>query len=125
MIPEKLLFSYNIGYLCNNCAGMAHRGRMNVLANICRKPLKHVFSQFHPVEPQEFGSGDLKYHLGTQVERINRQTNKPTRLTVIANPSHLECVAPIAVGKTYAEYFYDGKKDPNKVIFVFPNYCTS
>lgn len=103
---------------------MAHRGRMNILANICRKPLKHVFSQFRPVEPHELGSGDLKYHLGTQVDRINRQTNKPTRLTVVANPSHLECVCPLTVGKTYAELFAAGKKEPNKVItFLFQIMC--
>lgn len=97
---------------------MAHRGRLNVLANICRKNMKLVFSQFRPVEPHESGSGDLKYHLGTQVDRINRQTNKPTRLTVIANPSHLECVCPVTVGKTYAEQFAAGREDPNKVFIM-------
>lgn len=91
---------------------------MNVLANICRKPLKHVFSQFYPVEAHELGSGDLKYHLGTQVDRINTQTNNPSRLAVIANPSHLECVCPLTVGKTYAEQFTAGG-DPNKVIIIF------
>lgn len=69
--------------------GMPHRGRLNVLANVCRKPLEQLFIQFAGLEPEDSGSGDVKYHLGTYVERLNRATNKNTRVAVVANPSHL------------------------------------
>jgi len=69
--------------------GMPHRGRLNVLANVCRKPLEQIFSQFAALEAADDGSGDVKYHLGTYIERLNRMTNKNIRLAVVANPSHL------------------------------------
>lgn len=48
---------------------LAHRGRLNVLANVCRKPLMQIFSQFAGLEAADEGSGDVKYHLGTYIER--------------------------------------------------------
>jgi 2-oxoglutarate dehydrogenase E1 component len=69
--------------------GMPHRGRLNVLANVCRKPLEQIFSQFAALEAADEGTGDVKYHLGTYIERLNRVTNKNIRLAVVANPSHL------------------------------------
>lgn len=62
------------------------------------------------------GSGDVKYHLGTYIERLNRVTNKNIRLAVVANPSHLEAVDPIVQGKTRAEQFYKGDNEGKKVI---------
>ncbi|CAG2112780.1 unnamed protein product, partial [Medioppia subpectinata] len=56
--------------------GMPHRGRLNVLANVCRKPLEHIFSRFSSLEPADEGSGDVKYHLGMSHERHNRVSNK-------------------------------------------------
>lgn len=61
------------------------------------------------------GSGDVKYHLGTYIERLNRVTNKNIRLAVVANPSHLEAVDPIVQGKTRAEQFYRGDGEGKKV----------
>ena len=75
--------------------GMPHRGRLNVLANVCRKPLDQLLTQFAGLEAADEGSGDVKYHLGTYIERLNRVTNKNIRLSVVANPSHLEAVDPI------------------------------
>jgi len=49
--------------------GMPHRGRLNVLANVCRKPLYQLFTQFAGLEAVDDGSGDVKYHLGTYIER--------------------------------------------------------
>lgn len=63
------------------------------------------------------GSGDVKYHLGTYIERLNRVTNKNIRLAVVANPSHLEAVDPIVQGKTRAEQFYRGDGEGKKVRF--------
>lgn len=64
------------------------------------------------------GSGDVKYHLGTYIERLNRVTNKNIRLAVVANPSHLEAVDPIVQGKTRAEQFYRGDGEGKKVIII-------
>lgn len=49
--------------------GMPHRGRLNVLANVCRKPLPQLFTQFAGLQAADDGSGDVKYHLGTYIER--------------------------------------------------------
>ncbi|GLH08554.1 Putative 2-oxoglutarate dehydrogenase E1 component, mitochondrial [Gryllus bimaculatus] len=96
--------------------GMPHRGRLNVLANVCRKPLEQIFTQFAALEAADDGSGDVKYHLGTYIERLNRVTNKNIRLAVVANPSHLEAVDPIVQGKTRAEQFYRGDGEGKKVM---------
>ncbi|XP_027854127.1 2-oxoglutarate dehydrogenase complex component E1 isoform X2 [Aphis gossypii] len=98
--------------------GMPHRGRLNVLANICRKPLSQIFTQFAALEAEDDGSGDVKYHLGTYIERLNRATNKNVRLAVVANPSHLEAVDPVVQGKTRAEQFYRGDGEGKKVMSV-------
>ncbi|XP_063701924.1 2-oxoglutarate dehydrogenase complex component E1 isoform X3 [Culicoides brevitarsis] len=98
--------------------GMPHRGRLNVLANVCRKPLHQIFTQFAGLEAADDGSGDVKYHLGTYIERLNRVTNKNIRLAVVANPSHLEACDPIVQGKTRAEQFYRGDNEGKKVMSV-------
>ncbi|XP_050423124.1 2-oxoglutarate dehydrogenase complex component E1 isoform X3 [Adelges cooleyi] len=98
--------------------GMPHRGRLNVLANICRKPLNQIFTQFAALEAEDEGSGDVKYHLGTYIERLNRATNKNVRLAVVANPSHLEAVDPVVQGKTRAEQFYRGDGEGKKVMSI-------
>lgn len=96
--------------------GMPHRGRLNTLANVCRKPLHHIFTQFAGLEASDDGSGDVKYHLGTYIERLNRVTNKNVRLAIVANPSHLEAVDPVVQGKTRAEQFYRGDGEGKKVM---------
>jgi len=98
--------------------GMPHRGRLNVLANVCRKPLEQLLTQFHGLEAADEGSGDVKYHLGTYIERLNRATNKNIRLSVVANPSHLEAVDPIVEGKTRAEQFYRGDTEGKKAMSI-------
>lgn len=96
--------------------GMPHRGRLNTLANVCRKPLHHIFTQFAGLEAADDGSGDVKYHLGTYIERLNRVTNKNVRLAIVANPSHLEAVDPVVQGKTRAEQFYRGDGEGKRVM---------
>ncbi|XP_042905193.1 2-oxoglutarate dehydrogenase complex component E1 isoform X2 [Parasteatoda tepidariorum] len=98
--------------------GMPHRGRLNVLANVCRKPLEQIFAQFSGLEPADEGSGDVKYHLGMCHERLNRLTNKNIKLAVVANPSHLEACDPIVQGKTRAEQFYRGDTQGKKVMSI-------
>jgi len=88
--------------------GMPHRGRLNVLANVCRQPLETILSQFSTLEPADEGSGDVKYHLGVCIERFNRQSQRKLKIAVVANPSHLEAVDPVVQGKLRAEAFYSG-----------------
>lgn len=97
--------------------GMPHRGRLNVLANVTRKPLEEIFCEFDSkLAPAEEGSGDVKYHLGTSTERINRVTNNKMKLVVVANPSHLEAVNPVVAGKTKSEQFYRDDHNGDKVM---------
>ncbi|XP_017841880.1 2-oxoglutarate dehydrogenase, mitochondrial [Drosophila busckii] len=96
--------------------GMAHRGRLNVLANVCRKPIPELLAQFHGLKARESGSGDVKYHLGVFSERLNRKTNRNVRITVVANPSHLEHVNPVMLGKARAEMYLRGDYQGNKVL---------
>ena len=85
---------------------MPHRGRLNVLANVVRKPLEQLFAEFHgavPIANDEFNfSGDVKYHLGTSIEKYYEEDGKQMRIEVLANPSHLEAVDPVVLGKTRA-----------------------
>ena len=57
--------------------------------------MDQLLTQFKGLEAADEGSGDVKYHLGTYIERLNRNTNKNIRLAVVANPSHLEAVDPV------------------------------
>lgn len=99
--------------------GMPHRGRLNVLANVCRKPLEQIFCQFDSkLEAADEGSGDVKYHLGMSHERLNRTTNKNIKLAVVANPSHLEAVDPVVQGKVKAEQYYNGDLDGKKSMSI-------
>ena len=94
--------------------GMAHRGRLNVLCNVIRKPMEHIFCEFNAkdftAEDEYSGSGDVKYHLGTTFEREYPDGRK-LYLSLLANPSHLEAVNPIVMGKARAKMHYS--KDPN------------
>jgi len=95
------------------------RGRLNVLANVCCKPLEHIFCQFDStLGDSDEGSGDVKYHLGMSLERINRETNRMIRLSVVANPSHLEACDPVVQGKTKAEQYYRGDTHGKKVTHI-------
>ncbi len=84
--------------------GMPHRGRLNVLTNVMSKPFQAIFHEFHggSSTPDEIeGSGDVKYHLGASADR-EFDGNK-VHLSLTANPSHLEAVNPVALGKTRAK----------------------
>ena len=84
--------------------GMAHRGRLNVLTNFMGKPFQAVFSEFqgNPSSPEDVqGSGDVKYHLGTSSDRDFN--GNIVHLTLNANPSHLEWVNPVVLGRVRAK----------------------
>ncbi|MDK8794787.1 multifunctional oxoglutarate decarboxylase/oxoglutarate dehydrogenase thiamine pyrophosphate-binding subunit/dihydrolipoyllysine-residue succinyltransferase subunit [Corynebacterium sp. MSK041] len=85
--------------------GMPHRGRLNVLFNIMGKPVKTIFSEFEGnLQPaQQGGSGDVKYHLGFEGEHLQMFGDGEIKLTLAANPSHLEAVDPVLVGLARAK----------------------
>lgn len=79
--------------------GMAHRGRLNVMANIMGKSPALVFREFEDRDPQRsFGRGDVKYHLGLS-SKWNTESGKEMDLTLCFNPSHLEFVGPVVLGR--------------------------
>ncbi|XP_019700925.1 2-oxoglutarate dehydrogenase, mitochondrial-like [Harpegnathos saltator] len=88
--------------------GMAHRGRLNTLVNICSKPLAQLLTQFNPIALEGFGSGDVKYHLGTHSEKLLERSKKKMLLAVMANSSHLEAIDPVIVGRVRAEQVEKG-----------------
>ncbi len=95
--------------------GMPHRGRLNVLTNIMRKPFEDVFSEFEGKEFDEEGLlGDVKYHLGFTVRRKTSK-GKEVKLTLAPNPSHLEAVDPLVEGITRAKIDATYQHDPNKI----------
>ncbi|OPB32361.1 2-oxoglutarate dehydrogenase E1 component [Bartonella sp. AR 15-3] len=84
--------------------GMAHRGRLNVLAQVLEKPHRAIFHEFKggSYKPDDVeGSGDVKYHLGTSADR--EFDGKKVHLSLLPNPSHLEIVDPVVIGKTRAK----------------------
>ena len=84
--------------------GMAHRGRLNVLANMMAKPYRAIFSEFAggSANPEDVGgSGDVKYHLGTSTDR--EFDGNVIHLSLAPNPSHLEAVDPVVLGKARAK----------------------
>ncbi len=84
--------------------GMAHRGRLNVLANTLRKPYEEIFAQFEEnFLPESMdGDGDVKYHLGFASERATARGGR-VHLSLTPNPSHLEAVNPVVEGRTRAK----------------------
>ncbi len=93
--------------------GMAHRGRLNVLANIMHKSYESIFDGFEGNVPEQIhGDGDVKYHLGYSSKHISPQGNEIS-LKLAPNPSHLEAVNPLVEGfcRASADAHYDGDYD--------------
>jgi 2-oxoglutarate dehydrogenase E1 component len=82
--------------------GMAHRGRLNILANLLRKPISRMVAEFEGTAPESFkGSGDVKYHLGFTHEAVTARGDR-VLLSLAFNPSHLEAVDPVVEGRVRA-----------------------
>ncbi len=97
--------------------GMAHRGRLNVLANVMDKPFTTMFAEFQgqsSTPDDVLGSGDVKYHLGTSADRDFDGNN--IHLSLTANPSHLEFVNPVVVGKVRAKQVQRNDTESTKVL---------
>ena len=100
--------------------GMAHRGRLNVLANVMAKPYRVIFHEFQggSANPEDVGgSGDVKYHLGTSTDR--EFDGIKVHMSLVPNPSHLEAVDPVVLGKARAQQaFRDDLKQHEQVLPV-------
>ncbi len=97
--------------------GMAHRGRLNVLVNILGKSYESVFSEFEdsPDVDAPFGSGDVKYHKGFTLDRTVA-TGERVHLTLTSNPSHLEAVDPVVVGRAKAKQVRAGDREGQTIM---------
>ncbi len=99
--------------------GMPHRGRLNILANVMMKPYRAIFHEFHggSSNPDDVeGSGDVKYHLGTSADRDF--DGNSVHLSLNANPSHLEAVDPVVLGKVRAKLEQRGDNTFTSVMSV-------
>jgi 2-oxoglutarate dehydrogenase E1 component len=97
--------------------GMPHRGRLNVLANVMAKPWRAIFNEFRggSAQPDDVeGSGDVKYHLGASSDREFDENR--VHLSLTANPSHLESVDPVVLGKVRAKQDQRGDKERKQVL---------
>jgi 2-oxoglutarate dehydrogenase E1 component len=97
--------------------GMPHRGRLNVLANVMAKPFVAIFNEFQggSAKPDDVqGSGDVKYHLGTSSDR--EFDGNTVHLSLTANPSHLEAVNPVVIGKVRAKQNQRGDVERAEVL---------
>jgi 2-oxoglutarate dehydrogenase E1 component len=99
------------------CLGMAHRGRLNVLAHVLNKPYEVIFSEFKGtiVHQDQEGDGDVKYHLGYANDRPTSQ-GRSLHLGLSPNPSHLELICPVVTGVVRAKQVARGDKDQTRVI---------
>ncbi|MFY9673908.1 MAG: thiamine pyrophosphate-dependent enzyme, partial [Terriglobales bacterium] len=83
--------------------GMSHRGRLNVIIHVANRPAEQVFAEFEDVDPRSvLGSGDVKYHIGATGEYVTK-SGKKIHIHLASNPSHLEAVDPVTVGRTRAK----------------------
>jgi 2-oxoglutarate dehydrogenase E1 component len=98
--------------------GMAHRGRLNMLVNILGKEPRWVFHEFDDPDPQGMmGRGDVKYHLGHSSDVVTR-FGDTVHLSLTFNPSHLEAVNPVVIGRVRAKQDRHGDADRKRVLPV-------
>jgi 2-oxoglutarate dehydrogenase E1 component len=102
--------------------GMSHRGRLNVIVHLAKRPPEQVFAEFEDVDPRSvLGSGDVKYHMGATGEYVTR-SGKKIHIHLASNPSHLEAVDPVTVGRTRAKQDRAGEGGKAKYL---PCWCTA
>jgi 2-oxoglutarate dehydrogenase E1 component len=97
---------------------MSHRGRLNVMVNTFGKSATDIFSRFEDANPRSIlGGGDVKYHVGATGQFLTR-TGTTMGLHLVSNPSHLEAVDPVALGRTRAQQIRIGEGGESKVLPV-------
>jgi 2-oxoglutarate dehydrogenase E1 component len=98
--------------------GMAHRGRLNVLANIIGKSPRQIFREFAETDRKAASNrGDVKYHQGATGE-FHTRNGKVLRTHLVSNPSHLEAVDPVALGRTLAKQKHAGENGVKEILPV-------
>lgn len=98
---------------------MSHRGRLNIMANVIGIAPAVIFSKFEDIDPRSvLGSGDVKYHLGATGHRKYPDGNM-VDLHLVSNPSHLEAVDPVAMGRARAKQVRFGSEGEDRVLPVF------
>src|SRR3989454_6088251 len=96
--------------------GMSHRGRLNMIVHIARRAPEEVFAGFEDVDPRSvLGGGDVKYHMGATGEYVTRSGAK-IHIHLVSNPSHLEAVDPVTVGRTRAKQDRAGEGGAQKYL---------
>ena len=96
--------------------GMSHRGRVNVMVQILGKSPTEIFAGFEDVNPRSvLGGGDVKYHMGASGEYVTRN-GKTIRIQLVSNPSHLEAVDPVAVGRARARQMRAGTNGSSRIL---------
>ncbi len=89
--------------------GMSHRGRLNVMVHIVGRPVADVYAGFEDADPRSvLGSGDVKYHMGATGSYRTR-AGRDVRVKLVSNPSHLEAVYPVALGRARARQVREGE----------------
>ena len=97
---------------------MSHRGRLNVIINIVSRPAAEIFAGFEDVDPRSvLGGGDVKYHIGA-TGMFTGASGKQVRIHLVSNPSHLEAVDPVALGRARAKQTRIGREGKLKVLPV-------
>jgi 2-oxoglutarate dehydrogenase E1 component len=98
--------------------GLAHRGRLTTIENIIQRPARELFAQFEDVEPEKaMGGGDVKYHLGFSTDRTD-PNGRMMHVSLSFNPSHLEAVDPVVIGRVRAKQIRHGDLEHRNVIGV-------
>ena len=100
--------------------GMAHRGRLNVLANVIGKPPRQIFREFDDADAREYiGRGDVKYHLGYSRD-LTTSSGKQIHVSLSFNPSHLEFINPVVLGRVRAKQdrFGDERRDRGLAVLI-------
>src|SRR6201987_4023668 len=96
--------------------GMSHRGRLNVIAHVAKRPPEEIFAGFEDVDPRSvLGSGDVKYHMGATGEYVTRSGGN-VHIHLVSNPSHPEAVDPVTVGRTRAKQDRTGEGGREKYL---------
>jgi 2-oxoglutarate dehydrogenase E1 component len=96
--------------------GMSHRGRLNVIAHVARRPAEEIFAGFEDVDPRSvLGSGDVKYHMGATGE-YSTKSGGNVHIHLVSNPSHLEAVDPVTIGRTRAKQDRTGEGGREKYL---------
>jgi len=95
---------------------MSHRGRLNVILNIVQRPAAEIFAGFEDVDPRSvLGGGDVKYHIGA-TGVYTGASGRQVRIHMVSNPSHLEAVDPVALGRARAKQTRLGRDGKNRVL---------